>query len=346
MSNSRRGARANRGTGRATEASESTERKRNWCFTINNPNFDDCEDLRCLKFESKFMIIGNEHAWKNGRPQPMDEETGRPQSHHFQGFVILKNAKTFSALKRILRRAHLAQCRGTADQNIAYCLKEGDTYEVGQRPMSQEEKGAIGRSKEQERWAEIRELSKKRKYDELEEKYPRELTLYAGHIDRIAMTYADNLDMDPGTINGTWIYGPSGTGKTFYAIKKVEPDRKKVYLKDLTQWWDGYRQEQHTLVVIDDMDIYNCKLARELKIWVQEYEFPAQYKGGYRTIRPPQIIVTSNYRICDIWDDHMTRTTFWRRFKQMVKYHKDEDPVEDVNYETETREKTKRTFYN
>lgn len=310
-------------------ASES--RHRSWCFTLNNPGVVDCNFMEKMAEDSKYLIVGNEHAWTNGKPKP-------DGTHQFQGYVIWKNPKTFSATKKFCERAHWEVAKGDAAANIKYCSKEQDFIEFGDRPMTVEEQGKTGADKQREKWKEIRELSKKRKWDELEEKHPRELSVYKGCLNAIAMEYAPCQDMPRNSIVGTWIFGPGGTGKTCYALTEMEPDRSKVYIKDLSKWWDGFRPGVHEHVVIDDFDKYDVKLARQLKIWTQEYEFPAEFKGGSMLIRPKHIVVTSNYRICDIWRDNTTRSTLWRRFHQKVKWTK-EGPVEDdVHYEQPTVE--------
>jgi len=240
---------------------------------------------------------------------------------------MFSQPKTLTAVKRLGSRARWAICNGSWQDNEKYCKKDGDWCEWGVKPLSQKRKGEEGAEAERERWKRIRELAKEGKEEELEEEFPRELTLYEGALRRLHQRYGACQDLDAGTVNGMWIYGPAGTGKTYHAMHNIVP-REEVYVKDLTKWWDGYDPSIHKAVVIDDMDIYHKSLARDFKIWTQEYEFQAQFKGGYMKIRPPLIIVTSNYRINEIWDDNTTCETMWRRFKCYKKMTK-EGPLEE-----------------
>lgn len=53
-----------------------------------------------------------------------------------------------------------------------------------------------------------------------------------------------------------------------------------------------------------------------LKRWADHYPFTAEVKGSATTIRPKQIIVTSNYHPDEIWpEDKMMKDAVMRRFK-------------------------------
>lgn len=85
-----------------------------WCFTINNYNFEEVEELKlfCSK-SSKFYIVGQEIGEKCNTP-------------HLQGYIELTDKKRFSTLKNIncFKRAHLEKAKGSREDNIIYCSKE------------------------------------------------------------------------------------------------------------------------------------------------------------------------------------------------------------------------------
>lgn len=312
---------------RPIDLTDDGKRHRNYCFTINNPNLEDCKNLRALKFEATYLLMGNENNWKYGMPE---FATSRPNStHHFQCFVVLKDGKTRSAFKRIVPRAHFEVCGGSPESNITYCTKDGEYLEFGTRPMTQAQKGQVGGEAEKERWKHMRELAKVRDWETFEQEYPRELTLHQPCFERVAIANGPCLDMADGSVIGVWIYGPTGTGKTYHVRHNMVDDPKKIYPKGINRWWCGYKQDQHELVLIDDLSKFHVKIADDLKVWVQEYEFLAEFKGGHFMIRPKQVVVTSNYRIEEIWDDAITRETLWRRFKCFKKMTKDGPLVED-----------------
>lgn len=294
------------------------QRSRNWCFTINNPTFDDAEALRQIKLASKWMIVGN--------------EKGEAGTHHFQGFVMFKNAVRLSTCRGFSPRAHWEIARGSWEDNKVYCSKEGDFITYGTEPATQKRKGEEGGSAAKERWKRIRQLAKEGKEDELEEEFPRELTLFEGHLNKLAMRYGAKKDLPSGTVCGVWIYGPSGTGKTYTANNLiVNPDNVfRNNCKD--QYWDGFDVKRHVAVVVDDVDPYMKSWARDFKIWVQEYEFRAPIKNDYRNIRPLIFIFTSNYRIDEVWEDRVTRETMHRRFEKLYKPTFEAPPIPDPAY--------------
>ena len=62
--------------------------------------------------------------------------------------------------------------------------------------------------------------------------------------------------------------GPIVTGKSRYVREKY-PD---AFIKDANKWWDGYNGEE--VVIIKDIDKYDIKLGRHLKLWGDHYSFP------------------------------------------------------------------------
>lgn len=95
-------------TKRASAASKQTQAKR-WLFTLNNPNFDDPQDM--IEYHLvDYMIMGKEVCPTTGTP-------------HIQGFAIFKAPQRLSSVKKILPRAHWEKANGTPQQNINYCSK-------------------------------------------------------------------------------------------------------------------------------------------------------------------------------------------------------------------------------
>lgn len=88
---------------------------RNWCFTINNWNDGDCELLE--KMPTKFLIYG--------------KETGENGTPHLQGYVQMQKKIRLTGLKKLHRTAHWEIAKGSPQQNIEYCSKDGDVYRKG-----------------------------------------------------------------------------------------------------------------------------------------------------------------------------------------------------------------------
>ena len=60
-------------------------------------------------------------------------------------------------------RAHLEPRKGTVDQAVEYCKKEGDFEEFGIKPMSQTEKGAANKR----RYEEALQMAKEGRFDDI-----------------------------------------------------------------------------------------------------------------------------------------------------------------------------------
>lgn len=89
-----------------------------WCFTINNYVETELELLResLSGPQVRFACFGYEVSG-----------SGTP---HLQGFVSFKIAKRFNAVKALVgERAHIEASRGSEEQNVQYCKKEGGQFE-------------------------------------------------------------------------------------------------------------------------------------------------------------------------------------------------------------------------
>jgi len=96
------------------DGTDSKSRCRKWVFTLNN--YTDTEYTGILKvFNSKkfLYIVGKEVGEIKGTP-------------HLQGYIEHKNPISFKSLKKINNRVFLAKSKGSREQNIKYCSKEGN----------------------------------------------------------------------------------------------------------------------------------------------------------------------------------------------------------------------------
>lgn len=91
-----------------------------------------------------------------------------------------------------------------------------------------------------------------------------------------------------------WLWGKSGTGKTRRAVETC----KTFYIKDGTQWWDGYEQQE--AIIIDDFD--GKWPFRDLLRLLDRYPYQGQFKGGYVKINSPYIFITCEYHPSYFWE--------------------------------------------
>lgn len=259
-------------------------RVRDYVFTLNNYDENDENIIFSLQHECKYIVVGKEVG-----------ESGTP---HFQGFICFQDAKTFSAIQKLLPDGcHIEARKGTFQQAADYCKKDGDYFESGTIPMDQKAKGEAGKLSSEERWA----LAKAGNF----EKLPPE------HYQRYRAIHAEFTPVsDRSELKNLWICGPSGCGKS----KHVRDNYPSFYSKGMSKWWDGYRHEE--VVLLDDFDPTHGKyLSYYLKIWADHYAFNAEVKGGMLKIRPKLLIVTSQYPIEACFEEAETVSAISRRFE-------------------------------
>jgi len=261
-----------------------------WCFTLNNYTYDD--ELALQAFDCQYLVYGR--------------EVGSAGTPHLQGYMELGlgHRMRIGTLKDAigLNNIHLESRKGKGWQAAEYCKKDGDVFEKGEAPKKPK---ATQDSKA--RWRMVLDKSIEGDWKWLGENEP---YLWLMNEKKIRSHYKCQRMVD--RLDNEWIYGPTGTGKSRDARQRY-PD---AYIKDAsTQWWDGYNGEE--VVIIDDLDKYHVKMGYYLKIWADHYAFPAQIKGGQMMARPKKIIVTSNYKPEDIWQDDQTVDPIKRRFKMI-----------------------------
>lgn len=218
-------------------------------------------------------------------------EEGEQGTPHYQGFVWFAKQKSLSAVTKILTETHWSQMykKGTPHKAANYCQKaEGrldgpwttgvmPEYESGTRT----DLDAFARN------------ALKMTDRELFEESPGAFLRYHKHVEAVRLKILPP-PVDLETRCGTWIYGPTTSGKS-----QMARSYGQFFDKACNKWWDGYQSEPN--IIIDDLDKDHAWMSGNLKRWADRYPFPAETKGGYLKIRPARIIVTSNYHPSEIW---------------------------------------------
>lgn len=242
---------------------------------------------------------------------------------HLQGFVSFKSKRTMRKSKELLcdDKAHLEVMRGTVEQAVTYCKKDGDFIEFGTKPK---EKNVAGGEARKRQYDDAWEAAKSGDYESIESS----IKLHCwSNIIKIRAHYQCQINipnLEPGSIVGTWIVGSAGVGKSFFARSTVELRGFKIFNKALNKWWDGYADEE--VVLIEDIDDFSQKhMSHHLKIWADEYPFIAEVKGASLKIRPRHVIVTSNYTIGYLWrEDSSLEAAIKRRFHVIEAYSRED----------------------
>lgn len=118
-------------------------RSKNWCFTIFNK-----PQITLTKWNARYIIYGQEICPKTNK-------------EHLQGYAQFNKTMTLNQLKTINKEAHWEKQKGTTDENIKYCSKDGKTTILGE-PIKQGScqdkfKTAVTLMKQNEPWEKILE---------------------------------------------------------------------------------------------------------------------------------------------------------------------------------------------
>ena len=267
-----------RGRGRGAGQAEGGGAKyRRWCFTINN--YKAVPTGLPTNVAVRYLCFGKE----------VGKQTGTP---HLQGFVEFKH-QVYRPHRFFAECGHgyFQPTRGTVQENIDYCSKDGDFSEFGVRPQDRQQQGhhgVKGGKMEIARWEQAWELARAGRIEDIV------ADLRARHLNTWLKVKAMNLpkpeELD--VLDNLWIVGATGTGKSLWC-HRTHPG---CYKKGFNKWWCGYNSEdpEHEVVLLDDLHP-SWDEAVNLKNWADHYPFMAEYKGGCTVIRPKKIIVTSNY---------------------------------------------------
>lgn len=260
-------------------------RSRGYVWTINNPTGWDDSDIERLIAEAQYVCYGKEQG-----------DEGTP---HYQGYVYFTNLKSFLQVKNLIPRAHIEPQKGTCDQAIEYCQKDGEWKEFGQRP--------VGPKGQKNKYKACIELARAGKFQEIEDQYPG--IFLRLHSKLLSLRRPVDNPIIEVLVNEWWV-GKTGTGKS----RRLWAEFPNHYSKSLNKWWDGYEYED--VVAIEEWSPKNECTSSQLKIWADRYPFTAEIKGGtLQKVRPKKIIVLSNYTIEECFPNSQDLEPIKRRFK-------------------------------
>lgn len=275
-------------------------RTRNWVFTINN--FSDVEQEACQKLECSYIVVGT--------------EVGASGTPHLQGYVEFANAKTMTAVKKLLGgRAHLEPRKGTPLQASDYCKKDGMFTERGN--LSQQGKRSD--------LHEVADLVRERGIEGVIDEVPHMFIKYAKGIERLNELYMKPRTEKPKVV---WLWGQSGVGKTREAFNV--PEDMTVYSWNQTKWWNGYAQQFR--IVIDDFTFDGSDSSfRYLLKLLDRYHLKVETKGGMVEINSPEIYITSEFPPNNWFKEGNSLNQVLRRLDEVTEVIK----TTDANYDDE-----------
>jgi len=183
------------------------------------------ESVEYVEDQMMYMGYGNETCPTTGKK-------------HRQGVVIWKSPCTIAA-KAKKWGCYFGSMKGTVKQAVAYCKKEGDYHEWGRIPApgTRTDLSVIAR-----------QIKEGKKVDDIMRDDPNVYHMYKRTFKDIE-DYEMRQKFRTEMTEGIWIYGPTGSGKSHYALRDYTPSTHFLF-RDDNGWWDGY-QGQDTVVIND-----------------------------------------------------------------------------------------------
>lgn len=215
---------------------------------------------------------------------------------HYQGYLQMRNAKGFSAMKKsFVKGAHFEVSKGSARQNIDYCSKEGKTFIWG-TPTEQGKRNDLAVIKDHLiNGGSLREIiieSVKCSLQQIQ---------YA----KLVLPYIEPPRQIQ-DINIIWNWGASGCGKTYDCISKY-PD---AFRPTTSRWWQGYDGQE--VVLFDDFRANWCEFDR-LLVFMDRYPFTVEIKGGSRQVQFHTLYITSPFHPRDMFHNNEDINQILRR---------------------------------
>lgn len=264
----------------------STTKHRAYLLTINNYTQNDINALNNDKHYCMYQI-----------------ERGEQGTVHIQAFIYYTNPRVWPKSK--YPSAHIEVARNI-DQCIKYCSKE-DTRVEGPFEIVNCPKPEQGRRRDLETIA--KSIMEGTTLPAIAIEDPVTYIRYFRGLQALANIHKPHRSGPPITI---WLWGLAGAGKTKY----VFDHHTSVYVKDQTQWWDGYNHEE--TIVIDDFD--GKWPFRDLLRLLDRYPYQGQVKGGYVKITSPNIYITCEYHPRDIFEGNdNTYNQVSRRLNKIIR---------------------------
>lgn len=233
----------------------------NWCFTLNNYCVEDLKFLETIDIE--FIVYGKELCPTTKTP-------------HLQGYVELKTKKRLSTLKAQWGKSyHFEPRKGSQEAAFTYCLKDGD-YIIRGTMKKQGRRSDLDKVRTIALDSGMREITARFNLQQIK-------------VAQNFLTYNETeRDWKPAV---TWIWGPSGSGKSKRAYEDARKIGDNIYTKSgMGKWWEGY--DGHEIVILDDYRDTWWELTEMLTL-LDRYPKRIEVKGGSRQFLAKHIIITS-----------------------------------------------------
>lgn len=259
-------------------------RLRNWCFTLNN--YDGLVDLD-LQGESRVEYY------------VYSEEIGESGTPHLQGYVEFSRAITVGALQRIIPGAHWEPRRGSQAQAIAYCKKEDETHVAGPyewgTPKAQGSRSDLVAIRDKLiAGSSLKQICLEHPGDYMRYhagiKSAQQL-LKSPKVEKVSFELADFVQPPCDLSKPCVIYGPSGIGKTEFALSHFKAPLMVRHIDDMKELC-----AVHDGVVFDDFSMAHWPNQSKIHmVDLKESSIHARYGNVVMPAFMPRIFTINEY---------------------------------------------------
>jgi hypothetical protein len=248
-------------------------------FTLNNYTDDEVTALNQIGLSIdtgaivRFIIWGKEIAPSTRTP-------------HLQGYVEFTAKRTPRQVHDVVgQRAWVEPRRGTQEQAIQYCKKEGDFTEFGTAST-----GVRPAAKKKMTMTEMAEYEKENGLAALAESA-------LSHSDFKGYFFRRQFIIKPTAefrkVDVKWFFGATGTGKTRCAMHEIKESGMDVFVKMGGTWFDGYQGEE--VILMDDLRENDVDFNVLLRL-TGGYSGRYPVKGSSVVIHPKVVYITAPSR--------------------------------------------------
>lgn len=243
---------------------------RNYVGTLNN--YTEAEENHLKTFELKdatYLICGRERG-----------ASGTP---HLQCYFEFSRQTSISQAKITLgsNRFHLEKRRGTQQEAIDYCKKEGDWFERGV-PATQGRRNDLIHCK--------RALDEGKTVDDIYEQHPQMLAKFPKFVAYGRGHYLKHKFTTYQAVECTVYWGATGTGKTRRVHERSSGLPFRVQVTNNNLWFDGYDGQEDVLF---DEFRGGIKYSKFLEL-IDGYPFQLPVKGTFTWKCWKRVWITSN----------------------------------------------------
>ena len=264
------------------------KKAKNFCLTQNDMDRlgDTLNYLRSI--HPNYLLVGREKA---------------PTTGHIHGQIYVQFPVCRLPSIKKLAGAHIEKCKGSPEQNIAYCKKEGDIIVEEGTPRLCNSHSIKA----------VKEMPK-------EERNQLNINLY-NIVSKINEKESNDItpnDIYKPDVQVYWLWGESGAGKTRYAMKQIG-DRKFNMLKYENGFWHGIGEAK--IALYDDFRDTHMK-PTELINFIDYFKHPMNVKGGSELNNYMEIYITSIQNPEDIYKNtpEEYKKQWLRRIKEIIKF--------------------------